>query len=119
VLRVSIYMGDCDSVSDCQRLRKDFSARGGGGLKLAESSSLAVLDSDGFPTTQRISSVAQRITATLKTGELKFRGFSLLPGLLCRLVTGNSYILSILHSNTVTVIREHNNISHVNTNLGT
>ena len=43
-------------MSDCRSLRKVFAAWEW--LKLAETSRLAVLDSDDFPTTQRGSSVA-------------------------------------------------------------
>jgi hypothetical protein len=85
---------------------------------MPETSSLAVLDSDDFPITQRTSSVVQQITAAMSTVEPKFRGLSLVPGPLCPLVTENSYILSILHSITVTVLREHNNVSHISTHFG-
>ena len=78
---------------------------------MAETSHLAVLDSDNFPTT-RGSSVAQRIAAAVNTV------LSLVPGLLCRLVTENSDTLSILHSVTVTVTREHNNVGHISTHFG-
>ena len=102
-------------MSDCQRLRKDFTACRF--LKLAETLSLTVLDIDDFTVTQRSSSVAQRITEAMNTVELKFRGHSLVPGLLCRLVTENSDILSTLHCITVTVIRAHNNVSHISTHF--
>ena len=64
---------------------------------MADTSSLALLNSDDFPKT-RSSTVAQRITAAMNTVEPKFRGLSLVPGLLCRQVSENSYTLSILYS---------------------
>jgi hypothetical protein len=84
---------------------------------LAETSILALLDSDDFPVTQRGQSVTQGITAAVNTAEPKFRGISLVPGLLWRVVTENSDILSICHSITVILIREHNDVSHISTHF--
>ena len=85
---------------------------------MAQTSNLTVPVSDDFTVTQRSSSVAQRITEAMNTVELKFRGLSLVPGLLCRFVTENSNILSTLYCITVTVISEHNNVSHISIHFG-
>ena len=42
----------------------------------------------------------------MNTLDPKFRGLSLVPGLLCRLVTDNVDILSIVRSITFTLIRD-------------